>query len=395
MRIAGNFHAASRVALAAPHRRSSWNIRMAIRSCPACAHALSLESRSCPACLRAVAFDPMHDRFLAFDPDQGTWLSDGEAHGDLVPCRNASVAACNWLTPAQEIEDRCLSCRLNRTIPDLTVPGVLDRWQRIEDAKRRMLHGALKLGLPITNDGTSQRLVFDFLYDAAAESGGAPQFLTGHASGVITLNVIEADDAARERMRVALGEPYRTLLGHFRHEVAHYYWDRLVRFTPDLQPFRALFGNEQQDYGSALQQHYRQGAPAQWEERYISAYATSHPWEDFAETFAHYLHIVDTLATIHEARLGQADEAGSVAPLDPYTTDFAELGAAWIVMAAQLNEISRSMGHRDLYPFSLSPGVMLKLDFVHRLIAFNAGRWVPGSNEGAELQAMIAALRPI
>jgi hypothetical protein len=364
---------------------------MAIRSCPACAHALSLEDRVCPNCLRVVAFDPAHDRFLALDPEHKAWLGLGETRSDLVPCRNAHVGACNWLTSPDDTDDRCCSCRLNRTIPDLTIPGVLDRWKRIEDAKRRMLHGVLKLHLPITTDGTSLPIVFDFLYDAAAESGAPPQFTTGHASGVITLNVIEADDAARERMRVALGEPYRTLLGHFRHEIAHYYWDRLVQFTPDLGPFRALFGDEQQNYAAALQQHYQQGAPAHWEEHYISAYAAAHPWEDFAETFAHYLHIVDTLATIHEAGLAQAGEA----PLDPYTAEFADLGAAWIAMAAKLNEISRSMGHRDLYPFSLSPGVMLKLDFVHRLIAFTAGRWVPGSNEGAELQAMIAALKTV
>lgn len=363
---------------------------MATRTCPACAHALSLEDRSCPDCLRAVAFDPAQDRFLALDPDLGTWLGTEGVQSDLVPCHNASVGVCNWLTSPQDTDDRCWSCRLNRIIPDLTVPGVLDRWRRIEDAKRRMLQGVLRLGLPITRDGVSLPIVFDFLYDAVAESGAAPQFITGHASGVITLNVIEADDAARERMRVALGEPYRTLLGHFRHEIAHYYWDRLVRFTPDLGPFRTLFGDEQQDYSAALQRHYQQGAPPEWEEHYISAYAASHPWEDFAETFAHYLHIVDTLATIHQAGLGQGTEP----PLDPYAADFADLGAAWITMAAKLNEISRSMGHRDLYPFSLSPGVMLKLDFVHRLIAFTAGRWVPGSNEGAEIQAMIAALRP-
>jgi hypothetical protein len=254
-----------------------------------------------------------------------------------------------------------------------------------------MLHGVLRLGLPIEAKWPSPPIVFDFLYDPAAENGGPPQFTTGHAFGVITLNVIEADDAARERIRQSLKEPYRTLLGHFRHEIAHYFWQRLIEWTPDLGPFRKLFGDERSNYAIALQRYYHQGPPPNWQERFISAYATTHPWEDFAETFAHYLHIVDTLATLHEAGL-DASSSNEAGPVDPYTASFAELGAAWITMAFKLNEVSRSMGHRDLYPFSLSPGAMLKLDFVHRLIAFTAGRWVPGSAEGADLQAMISAL---
>lgn len=254
-----------------------------------------------------------------------------------------------------------------------------------------MLHGVLRLGLPITAAPGAPPIVFDFLYDPSAERGGPPQFITGHAFGVITVNVIEADDAARERIRQLLKEPYRTLLGHFRHEIAHYYWQRLVERSPDLGPFRSLFGDERRDYAASLQSYYNLGPPPNWQERFISAYATTHPWEDFAETFAHYLHIVDTMATILEAGIGDVTASGT-ATVDPYTASFAELGSAWITMAFKLNEVSRSMGHRDLYPFSLSPGAMLKLDFVHRLIAFTAGRWVPGSAEGADLQAMISAL---
>ena len=366
---------------------------MPIRTCPACSHLLSFDSRVCDGCARAVGFDPMHDRFLALDTEQGIWIGRDADDAELVPCHNAAIAGCSWLVEAGTGDDRCLACRLNRTIPDLSVPGVLDRWKRIEEAKRRMLHGVLRLGLPVLADGTALPVTFDFLYDAAAESGFAPQFTTGHASGVITLNVIEADDAARERIRQTLKEPYRTLLGHFRHEIAHYYWDRLVQPSLDIEPFRALFGDERQDYVAALQHHYDHGVPAGWEERFISAYAASHPWEDFAETFAHYLHIVDTLATIHEAGIGHLTPTG-ISAINPYDADFAELGAAWIAMAFKLNEISRSMGHRDLYPFSLSPVVMLKLDFIHRLIAFAAGRWAPGTNEGAEIQAMLSALPP-
>jgi hypothetical protein len=364
---------------------------MPIRTCPVCSRALSFESRHCEGCLHPVGFDWQGDMFLALDTERSGWIGASGTRGDLVACRNTAFGACNWLTQAQAGDDRCPACRLNRIIPDLTVPGVLERWCRIEDAKRRMLHGVLRLGLPVTAGGGAPPIVFDFLYDPAAESGGPPQYTTGHAFGVITLNVIEADDAARERIRQSLKEPYRTLLGHFRHEIAHYYWQRLVQWTPDLGPFRALFGDERLNYASALQLYYNQGPPPNWQERFISAYATTHPWEDFAETFAHYLHIVDTLATIHEAGLGPAALSGGHS-VDPYTASFADLGAAWITMAFKLNEVSRSMGHRDLYPFSLSPGAMLKLDFVHRLVAFTAGRWVPGSAEGADLQAMISAL---
>lgn len=364
---------------------------MPIRSCPVCSRALSFESRHCEGCLRPVGFDYHGDAFLALDTERSAWVGVTGERPDLTACRNTAFGACNWLRAAHAADDRCSACSLNRIIPDLTVPGVLDRWCRIEDAKRRMLHGVLTLGLPIDANWPTPSIVFDFLYDPAAERGGPPQFTTGHAFGVITLNVIEADDAARERIRQSLKEPYRTLLGHFRHEVAHYYWQRLIERTPDLGPFRALFGDERLNYASALQRYYNEGPPPNWQDRYISAYATTHPWEDFAETFAHYLHIVDTLATIHEAGLGPAASSGS-ATVDPYTASFAALGSAWITMAFKLNEVSRSMGHRDLYPFSLSPGAMLKLDFVHRLIAFTAGRWVPGSAEGADLQAMISAL---
>lgn len=338
-----------------------------------------------------MAFDWRGDIFLALNVDAGGWVDAAGGRDDLMPCRNTAFGACNWLVPASASDDRCLACGLNRIIPDLTVTGVLDRWRRIEDAKRRMLHGVLRLGLPVTARGGAP-IVFDFLYDPAAESGAPPQFTTGHAFGVITLNIIEADDAARERIRQALKEPYRTLLGHFRHEIAHYYWHRLVEPSPDLAPFRALFGDERVNYAWALQRHYAQGAPLNWQEQHISGYAATHPWEDFAETFAHYLHIVDTLATIREAGLTQVTDI-TQASVDPYTASFAEIGRAWIAMAFKLNEVSRSMGHRDLYPFSLSPGAMLKLDFVHRLIAYAAGRWVPGSAEGAELQAMISALK--
>ena len=138
--------------------------------------------------------------------------------------------------------------------------------------------------------------------------------VTGHADGVITLDLAESDDVHRERRRAELGEPYRTLLGHFRHEIGHYYWPILVERAGALERCRALFGDERADYGEALERHYADGPPADWAERHVSAYATMHPWEDWAETFAHYLHIRDTLQTA-----GGVRRSSSPAPRTPRT----------------------------------------------------------------------------
>ena len=121
--------------------------------------------------------------------------------------------------------------------------------------------------------------------------------VTGHDNGAVTIALSEADPAESEKRRAELDEPYRTPLGHFRHEIGHHYWDVLVRDGGMLEACRARFGDDREDYAEALQRHYREGPPANWQERFVSAYATSHPWEDFAEAWAHYFHIVDTLDT--------------------------------------------------------------------------------------------------
>ena len=199
--------------------------------------------------------------------------------------------------------------------------------------------------------------------------------MTGHDNGLITIALAEADDAERERRRTQMGEPYRTLLGHFRHEVGHHYWDLLVRDGGRLDEFRALFGDEREDYGQALQRHYAQGAPPDWGSRYISAYASSHPWEDFAETFANYLHIVDTLEMARAFGLSvnpKVDDTGVVtANLDvrpEFTRDFSRVLEDWLPLTFALNSLSRCLGQSDLYPFILSPPMTEKLDFVHRLV---------------------------
>ena len=200
--------------------------------------------------------------------------------------------------------------------------------------------------------------------------------LTGHADGLITLNIAEADDAEREARRAALNEPYRTLLGHFRHEVGHHYWNLLVRDGGLLDEFRSMFGDERADYGESLQRHYADGAPADWQERHVTAYASAHPWEDFAETWSHYLHIVDTLETAGafgmrvRPRLGGDEQAMSAAvDFDPYVNGpFDRIVDAWLPLTYAVNSLNRSMGQPDLYPFVLGPAAIRKLGFIHALV---------------------------
>ena len=282
----------------------------------------------------------------------------------------------------------CRACRHNHMIPDLSEPSVPPRWAKIEAAKRRLFHTLIKLKLPLDTRADAkpgvQALAFDFLYDPDAEQHGKPAVMTGHDDGLITLNLIEADDAERERTRHAMGEPYRTLLGHFRHEVGHHYWARIIETNEAaLDEFRAIFGDERADYDAALQQHYARTDDHAWRDDYISFYATSHPWEDFAETFAHYLHVVDLLATArglglsltdvpietaeHAASLG--DKTGIAVDFNPYTATAATLAGHIGALAFSMNAMGRSLGQPDPYPFALGRGVVDKLDFIARMIA--------------------------
>jgi hypothetical protein len=199
--------------------------------------------------------------------------------------------------------------------------------------------------------------------------------MTGHDNGLITIALTEADDAEREKRRLAMGEPYRTLLGHFRHEVGHYFWDVLVHDGGKLDACRAVFGDDSVDYGEALQRHYANGPPADWQQNFVSAYATTHPWEDFAETWAHYLHIADTLEMGSEFGMEihpVADRTGQLSTrvaIDPYATDnFDAVVSAWLPFTFAINSVNRAMGLRDLYPFILSPAVIKKLCFIHNLV---------------------------
>jgi hypothetical protein len=246
----------------------------------------------------------------------------------------------------------------------------------LEIAKHRLFYTLLRLGLPLADRSQDpQGLAFDFLADRAEVEDGAPRILTGHDNGLITINLAEADDAERERRRHSMGETYRTLLGHFRHEVGHYFWNVLIRDDPSIEQFRQLFGDERRDYGEALRAHYADGPKPNWQDEFVSSYAGSHPWEDFAETWAHYLHIVDTLETANafgmrvRPRIRRGPDLAATVDFDPHhEEDVNRLIGAWLPLTFAVNALNRSMGQPDLYPFVLPQAVIVKLAFIHQRV---------------------------
>ncbi|MFC3126342.1 putative zinc-binding metallopeptidase [Pseudoroseomonas globiformis] len=385
---------------------------MRLFNCEVCGQLLYFENTQCMRCGATLGYLPDQNRLSALDPEEGEagvpatqpsirdharteqaagvleaghppigpraapqlWRPRAEPRRVHRFCTNAQHDACNWMVPDDAPEQFCRACRHNRLIPDLSDTANLDRWRKIETAKRRAFYGFIQLGLPLANriDDPESGLVFDFLAEAP---DAAQKVMTGHDHGVITLAVIEADDTERVRRREAMGEPYRTLLGHFRHESGHYFWDRLVRDGGKLEQCRAVFGDDSQDYAAALQRHYNDGPPPDWQEHFVSSYATAHPWEDFAETWAHYLHIVDTLEMARAFGVGidpkadREDELTAEVDFDPYrATEIARLIEAWVPLTAAVNSLNRCMGTPDLYPFVLSPGVIVKLGFIQALV---------------------------
>jgi hypothetical protein len=345
---------------------------MRIFTCQNCGQLLHFENSICMRCGMALGLIPETLELTALQPEDGSWraLADNKT---WRYCENWNLAACNWLVPADSDTPYCPSCSLNRTIPDISNPAHAEQWREIEVAKRRMVYALDRFGLPIPSraDGVPNGLAYDFL----AEADPSAPVLTGHDDGLITLNIAEADPAEREKRRVELGEPYRTLLGHMRHEVGHFYWDLLVRDGGKIDACRAVFGDESVDYGEALQRHYQNGAPENWQENYISAYATMHPWEDFAETWTHYLHIVDTLDTAESFGLAIEPEISDdpddtvEVKFNPYRVRrFDRLIDAWLPLSVALNSLNRSMGQADLYPFAITAPVVEKLRFIHELI---------------------------
>lgn len=360
----------------------SLDIDMKALLCGRCGQRVYFENVSCGACGAALAFLPDELVFGAFEvADDGTWERVGPPGPPQRPCANyVNEGVCNWAVPAESDATLCVSCRTTHVIPALGNPANRFSWGLLEQAKRRLFFSLLSLKLPVPSkhDDPRHGLSFQFLEEVTPKE----RVLTGHDEGVITLNIAEADDARREQMRAHLHEPYRTLLGHFRHEIGHYYWDRLIAASPWLDEYRALFGDERADYAQALAKHYADPV-LDWAPNFVSSYASSHAWEDWAECWAHYLHVVDGLETAAAWGL-QLDNTlpGSPAvracPIDADVPSLRDtLTDQWLPVARFINAMDRSLGSHDSYPFVLPPPVIEKLDFIHRVVCAAGKREVP------------------
>ncbi|KAA5539180.1 hypothetical protein FYK55_24995 [Roseiconus nitratireducens] len=322
-----------------------------------CGAALFFHSEQCVRCKSATAMCANCRQVAAVDD-----LNDG-----TVQCSNCGThmrfcgnrvqnAICNGGVRAESADALCRYCSLNQIVPDLSMPGNREKWLSIERAKHRVLYDVDRIGFPIITDAGDGRAILRFEF----KSSTAEPVTTGHTSGLITMNIAEADSVQREQTRVQFGEPQRTLVGHFRHELGHYFWDVCVN-PSRLDEYRQLFGDERNpDYVTAQQQYYSGGPPDDWWTTYVSEYATMHSWEDFAETFNAYLDmiaIVGTSAHFHRLRV-DADVDGG---------DFQQLLTAYQDIGIVANELNRDMGMLDLVPEVFTPPVVQKMRFVHSL----------------------------
>ena len=361
---------------------------------------LFFESSHCLACGRTVGIDDEFDQVEPYEIDEQSGLFYKAEAPEVFykKCdNNAQYHVCNgmvnldtFIPVADKDEVLCFSCRFNETVPDLSIIGHIPLWKKMETAKRRALYTLKSLSLPLNTiiQEPESGLSFDFITDRNVSDHfvspiiGQDVVFTGHDCGHITINLAEADDVARSQAKIAMGERYRTLLGHFRHELGHYYFDQLIANSPKKHALcKQYFGDDELDYQQALDTHYKQGAPANWHETFISEYATMHPYEDWAETWAHYMHIIDTLETAknfsitgsttgNEFELDEADELRL--PQSAYyfnsQTSIDAILDTWMEFSIILNSLNRSMGLADAYPFVLTQAVRTKLSFIHHAI---------------------------
>ena len=331
-------------------------------TCPCCGAEIFFDSRSCGSCKSLLAFDP---RTLKFEQLQKTSASGTLAASNGNLCQNGTnYGVCNWLAESGAQEGLCYGCQFNRTIPNLSRGENLERWQTIEAGKKRLLFSIIRLGLPLNNgwEHPNRGLLFDFLEDTRSSPSAESFFeTTGFLDGVITLNVLEADPALRFVEQKAANEVYRTVLGHLRHEIGHYFFTSFCEEEGLKKRFEALFGDIASDYSSALDHFYAHGPKERWEDDHITPYASAHPSEDWAETWGHYLHIHDTLETA--ASFGLIDA-------QPQLLGFDQRIDRWRALSVGVNELNRSMGLADAYPFVINPKVEEKLGFAAEVAKF-------------------------
>ncbi len=370
-RIAANYHSSIKEFSIFPMQRFTCD----------CGNVLFFGSSKCLKCGGKVGYDPQGGGMVRLRPGVALKLCDnGVKHG-----------VCNWLLPVSSSAVLCVACRMNRTIPDLSTERNQTLWGRTEMAKRRLIYTLLRLGftLPSKAENAQAGLAFDIVSTVSN-----PEVTTGHLNGVITVNLEEADDTYRQFNRQQLGESSRTLLGHFRHESAHYFWQRhlseLTWDDPLRLAFRERFGDEWLDYAVALSTHYERGAPVGWEQNFITAYAASHPWEDWAETWAHYLQILDGLETCESLGIKVQfialplvmlpGEAGTLPPMLPQNGiadgEFLAWLQKWMCLSTVLNEIAFSLGEPALYPFVISVRAAQKLRLAHHFAQVLGGSCV-------------------
>lgn len=338
--------------------------------CTSCKSKVFFENVLCLTCGSPLGFDEDTMSIVTLEAkraNEAGFRRASEPRGPVLHyCSNSVHGVCNWLMADGRPGTLCRGCQLNRTIPNLSEPGNLQAWRDLEHAKKRLLYSLIRLDLSFDHvPAGSQPLTFDFIANSK----------TGHLDGVVTIDVNETDAVERERQRQQFQEPYRTLLGHARHESGHFFWPLLVERPGRLDEFRRLFGDERADYGAALARHHDVGPAADWKDHHLTAYASAHPWEDWAETWAHYLHMVDAIDTAEaegfaprpshwkkfwSTRYSRTDSYGEAS--------FKSLLERWIPLTLSLNNLSRSLGHADFYPFVIPEPACRKLDFIHRVV---------------------------
>lgn len=346
---------------------------MQLFKCDNCQHPVYFDNTFCSKCQYLLGFDGISLTMVSLQPSSLKSVVSGAKYHY---CINHLQGVCNWIIPDTDPATICIACSPNRTVPNSSNPKHLERWKTIEQAKHRLIYALLRWNLPVKSklSDPENGLAFDFKSDDYLPEG--QRVLTGHASGLITMNIAEADDVEREMAKKDMDEVYRTVLGHFRHEIGHYYWDLLIADSEFIEEFRKLYGDERSSYQESLEKYYKYGAPIDWSKNFISAYATMHPWESWAETWAHYMHITDTLETAYSFGLTihpkvAPEEAGLSATIDENAydcKDFKKIYKYWLPLSIMMNSLNRSMGANDLYPFVINPSVKEKLKFIHKVI---------------------------